>query len=86
VDRRPAEDPSIGVAIAAGYVARLCAERVPDLGGFASITPCGIVGVEMTSVAREGGLDDIDGSATSSSALSPPASPGLSGRSNRRRR
>lgn len=26
-----------------------------DLGGFAAITPCGITGVEMTSVAREGG-------------------------------
>jgi lipoyl(octanoyl) transferase len=31
----------------------------PDLGGFASITPCGIAGVEMTSVAREGGPDDV---------------------------
>ena len=30
-----------------------------DLGGFASITPCGIRGVEMTSVAREGGPDDV---------------------------
>jgi lipoate-protein ligase B len=26
-----------------------------DLSGFAAITPCGIAGVEMTSVAREGG-------------------------------
>jgi lipoyl(octanoyl) transferase len=31
----------------------------PDLSGFASITPCGIAGVEMTSVAREGGPDDV---------------------------
>jgi lipoate-protein ligase B len=27
----------------------------PDLDGFAAITPCGIAGCEMTSVAREGG-------------------------------
>ena len=31
-----------------------------DLSGFAAITPCGIAGVEMTSVAREGGPDDVD--------------------------
>ena len=30
-----------------------------DLGGFASITPCGICGVEMTSIAHEGGPDDV---------------------------
>jgi lipoyl(octanoyl) transferase len=30
-----------------------------DLSGFAPITPCGIAGVEMTSVAREGGPDTI---------------------------
>src|SRR5437867_1263489 len=30
-----------------------------DLGGFASITPCGIGGVEMTSLAREGGPDEV---------------------------
>jgi len=30
-----------------------------DLEGFASITPCGIHDVEMTSVAREGGPDDV---------------------------
>jgi lipoyl(octanoyl) transferase len=30
-----------------------------DLAGFASITPCGIMGVEMTSVAREGGTADL---------------------------
>jgi lipoyl(octanoyl) transferase len=31
----------------------------PDLRGFARITPCGITGVEMTSVAREGGPRDV---------------------------
>jgi len=31
-----------------------------DLRGFAPITPCGISGVEMTSVAREGGPSDVD--------------------------
>ena len=31
-----------------------------DLCGFAPITPCGIHGVEMTSVGREGGPSDID--------------------------
>jgi len=30
-----------------------------DLGGFDAITPCGIAGVEMTSIAGEGGPDDI---------------------------
>jgi lipoate-protein ligase B len=30
-----------------------------DLGGFDAITPCGIDGVRMTSVAREGGPDDL---------------------------
>jgi lipoyl(octanoyl) transferase len=30
-----------------------------DLGGFAPITPCGIADVRMTSVAREGGADDV---------------------------
>ena len=30
-----------------------------DLAGFASITPCGIADVRMTSVAREGGTDDV---------------------------
>jgi lipoyl(octanoyl) transferase len=30
-----------------------------DLTAFDSITPCGIVGVEMTSIAREGGTDDF---------------------------
>jgi lipoyl(octanoyl) transferase len=31
-----------------------------DLRGFAAITPCGIDGVTMTSVAREGGPPDVD--------------------------
>jgi lipoyl(octanoyl) transferase len=31
----------------------------PDLGGFDAITPCGIAGVRMTSVAREGGPADV---------------------------
>lgn len=30
-----------------------------DLGGFARITPCGIADVQMTSVVREGGTDDV---------------------------
>lgn len=30
-----------------------------DLSGFAAITPCGIAGVEMTSVAREGGPEEV---------------------------
>jgi lipoyl(octanoyl) transferase len=30
-----------------------------DLTGFAPITPCGITGVEMTSVAREGGPEEV---------------------------
>lgn len=51
---------SIGVAIRRwvtwhGFALNVSA----DLRGFASITPCGIVGVEMTSVAREGGIDDV---------------------------
>jgi lipoyl(octanoyl) transferase len=51
---------SIGVAIRRWVTWHGFALNVsPDLGGFASITPCGIVGVEMTSVAREGGLDDV---------------------------
>lgn len=31
-----------------------------DLGGFAAITPCGIAGVEMTSLAREGGTGAVE--------------------------
>jgi lipoate-protein ligase B len=32
----------------------------PDLSGFDRITPCGLVGVEMTSVAREGGPAEVE--------------------------
>ena len=32
----------------------------PDLNGFAPITPCGIDGVQMTSVGNEGGPSDVD--------------------------
>jgi len=31
-----------------------------DVSGFDAITPCGIDGVRMTSIAREGGPDDVD--------------------------
>ena len=31
-----------------------------DLRGFTDITPCGITGVEMTSVSREGGPADVE--------------------------
>ena len=31
----------------------------PDLSGFDAITPCGITGIRMTSVAREGGPADV---------------------------
>jgi lipoate-protein ligase B len=31
-----------------------------DLGGFDAITPCGIDGVRMTSVSREGGAGDLE--------------------------
>jgi lipoate-protein ligase B len=52
---------SIGVAIRRWVTWHGFALNVSsDLDGFASITPCGIVGVEMTSIAREGGLDDVD--------------------------
>jgi lipoyl(octanoyl) transferase len=32
----------------------------PDLSGFDAITPCGISGVQMTSVAREGGPGEVE--------------------------
>lgn len=32
----------------------------PDLSGFDAITPCGISGVRMTSVAREGGPAEVE--------------------------
>jgi lipoyl(octanoyl) transferase len=51
---------SIGVAIRRwvtwhGFALNVAA----DLSAFATITPCGIAGVEMTSVAREGGPTEI---------------------------
>jgi lipoate-protein ligase B len=51
---------SIGVAIRRWVTWHGFALNVAeDLSGFAAITPCGIAGVEMTSVAREGGPDDV---------------------------
>jgi lipoyl(octanoyl) transferase len=51
---------SIGVAIRRWVCWHGFALNVgPDLGPFAAITPCGIAGVEMTSVAREGGPADV---------------------------
>ncbi len=51
---------SIGVAIRRWVTWHGFALNVaPDLTGFAPITPCGIAGVEMTSVAREGGSSDV---------------------------
>lgn len=51
---------SIGVAIRRWITWHGFALNVgPDVGGFAAITPCGIAGVEMTSVAREGGPADL---------------------------
>ena len=51
---------SIGIAIRRwvawhGFALNVAA----DLSGFTSITPCGIAGVEMTSVAREGGPAEV---------------------------
>jgi lipoyl(octanoyl) transferase len=46
---------SVGIAIRRWVTWHGFALNVaPDLAGFAAITPCGIDGVEMTSVAREG--------------------------------
>jgi lipoate-protein ligase B len=51
---------SIGVAVRRWVTWHGFALNVgADLSGFAAITPCGIAGVEMTSVAREGGPDSI---------------------------
>ena len=52
---------SIGVAIRRwvtwhGFALNVAA----DLGGFGAITPCGIAGVQMTSVVREGATADLD--------------------------
>jgi lipoate-protein ligase B len=51
---------SIGVAIRRWITWHGFALNVgPDLSGFARIVPCGIQGVEMTSVAREGGPGEV---------------------------
>jgi len=51
---------SIGVAVRRWVTWHGFALNVgTDLSGFAPITPCGISGIEMTSVAREGGPDTI---------------------------
>jgi lipoyl(octanoyl) transferase len=52
---------SIGVALRRwvawhGFALNVAA----DLSGFAPITPCGLDGIEMTSVAREGGPADLE--------------------------
>jgi len=52
---------SIGVAIRRWVTWHGFALNVaPDLSGFAAITPCGLDGVAMTSVAREGGPSDLE--------------------------
>jgi len=52
---------SVGIAIRRWVTWHGFALNVaPDLAGFAAITPCGIDGVEMTSVAREGQTADMD--------------------------
>lgn len=51
---------SIGVAIRRWVTWHGFALNVaPDLSAFAAITPCGIAGIEMTSVAREGGPAEV---------------------------
>jgi lipoyl(octanoyl) transferase len=51
---------SIGVALRRWVTWHGFALNVgPDLRGFDAITPCGLSGVEMTSVAREGGPAEI---------------------------
>jgi lipoate-protein ligase B len=51
---------SIGVAVRRWVAWHGFALNVgSDLRGFAPITPCGIAGVEMTSVAREGGPEAV---------------------------
>ena len=52
---------SIGVAVRRWVTWHGFALNVgPDLEGFVAITPCGIDGVEMTSVAREGGPGTLE--------------------------
>jgi len=56
----PRKIGSIGVAIRRWVTWHGFALNVaPDVSGFAAITPCGIDGVVMTSVAREGGPSDL---------------------------
>jgi lipoyl(octanoyl) transferase len=51
---------SIGIALRRWVAWHGFALNVGEkMDGFASITPCGITGVEMTSVAREGGPDEV---------------------------
>jgi lipoate-protein ligase B len=51
---------SIGVALRRWVTWHGFALNVgPDLSGFDAITPCGISGVRMTSVAREGGPGEV---------------------------
>jgi lipoate-protein ligase B len=53
---------SIGVAVRRWVTWHGFALNVgADLSGFDSITPCGLAGVRMTSVAREGGPAEVDG-------------------------
>ena len=57
----PRKIGSIGVAIRRWVTWHGFALNVaPDVSGFAAITPCGIDGVVMTSVAREGGPSDVE--------------------------
>jgi lipoyl(octanoyl) transferase len=57
----PRKIGSIGVAIRRWVTWHGFALNVaPDVSGFAAITPCGIDGVVMTSVAREGGPSDLE--------------------------
>ena len=52
---------SVGIAIRRWITWHGFALNVaPDLGGFAAITPCGIDGVQMTSVAHEGGTTEME--------------------------
>ena len=57
----PRKIASIGVALRRWVSWHGFALNVgPDLGGFDAITPCGIAGVQMTSVAHEGGSPCLD--------------------------
>lgn len=57
----PRKIASIGVALRRWVSWHGFALNVgPDLDGFAAITPCGIAGVQMTSIAREGGAASLE--------------------------